>query len=94
MSDNLWRYRAIHRSLTRFSLGEITGNGARYLIQNHSFSGGSNFILLKQGFKASKQQIPLIIMIYFYSFMAKKRDRINHFVWRKSVFRIRNPRSL
>jgi hypothetical protein len=31
MRDNLRRFRAIHRSLTQASLGEITGNGARHL---------------------------------------------------------------
>jgi hypothetical protein len=50
MSDNLRRYRAIHRSLTQSSLGELTGNGARHL---------NTLVALISGIVASKStQLP------------------------------------
>jgi Transposase DDE domain len=54
MSDNLRRYRAIHRSLTQCALGELTGNGARHL---------NTLTALISGIVASKStQLPTVAM--------------------------------
>jgi Transposase DDE domain len=54
MSDNLRRYRAIHRSLTQSSLGELTGNDARHL---------NTLTALISGIVASKStQLPKVAM--------------------------------